>query len=69
MDLHASPDPDVIEHIPDPDTVRRLLAESIQRTDLLRSLLRVSKRKAVLSEDRAFRSTSPIPAEASHASR
>jgi hypothetical protein len=38
--------PDLIEQIPDPDTVRRWLAESIRRCDLLRSLLRLATRKA-----------------------
>jgi hypothetical protein len=38
--------PDLIEQIPDPDTVRRWLAESIRRCDLLRSLLRLAVRKA-----------------------
>ncbi len=38
--------PDLIEQIPDPDTVRGWLAESIRRSDLLRSLLRVAIRKA-----------------------
>jgi hypothetical protein len=38
--------PDLIEQIPDPDTVRDWLAESIRRSDLLRSLLRVAIRKA-----------------------
>src|SRR5215213_2266955 len=38
--------PDLIEQIPDPDTVRRLLADSVRRADLLRSLLRLARRKA-----------------------
>ncbi len=38
--------PDLIEQIPDPTTVRGWLAESIRRSDLLRSLLRVALRKA-----------------------
>lgn len=37
---------DPIDHIPPPETVRAMLAESIRRSDLLRSLLRVSRRKA-----------------------
>jgi hypothetical protein len=37
---------DLIDQIPDPDTIRGWLAESIRRSDLLRSLLRVSIRKA-----------------------
>lgn len=37
--------PDLIEQIPDPDTVRRLLADSVRRADLLRSLLRLARRK------------------------
>jgi hypothetical protein len=38
--------PDLIEQIPDPDTVRSWLADSIRRSELLRSLLRVAIRKA-----------------------
>lgn len=37
---------DPIDHIPDPDTVRRMLADAVRRSDLLRSLLRVARRKA-----------------------
>ena len=37
---------DVIEDIPDPETVDRLLADAIRRADLLRQLLKVSRRKA-----------------------
>jgi hypothetical protein len=40
------PTPDLIEQIPDPDTVRGWLSEAIRRAALLRSLLRVSIRKA-----------------------
>ncbi len=36
----------VIDAIPDPDTVKRLISESVRRTDLLRGLLRLSRRKA-----------------------
>jgi hypothetical protein len=43
--LHAAP-PDIINLIPDPETIREQLAESVRRTDLLRSLLRVARRKA-----------------------
>ncbi len=38
--------PDLLEQIPDPDTVRSWLADSIRRSELLRSLLRVAIRKA-----------------------
>jgi hypothetical protein len=41
-----SPQNDPVEHIPDPETIRHLLAESVRRADLLRSLLRVALRKA-----------------------
>jgi hypothetical protein len=41
-----SPRPDLLEQIPDPATVRDWLAESVRRSDLLRSLLRLAKRKA-----------------------
>jgi hypothetical protein len=37
---------DLIDRIPDPETVRRWLAESVRRSDLLRSLLRLARRKA-----------------------
>jgi hypothetical protein len=45
-DPKADQHPDLIEQIPDPNTVRGWLAESIRRSDLLRSLLRVAIRKA-----------------------
>jgi len=45
-DTRSQPQPDLIEKIPDPDTVRCWLAESIRRSELLRSLLRVAIRKA-----------------------
>jgi hypothetical protein len=41
-----TPDPDLIEQVPDPETVRQWLAESVRRSDLLRSLLRLARRKA-----------------------
>ena len=44
-DPQTDPRPDLIEQIPDPDTIRGWLAESIRRSDLLRSLLRVAVRK------------------------
>ncbi len=37
---------DPIEHIPPPDVVKAMLADSVRRSTLLRSLLRVSRRKA-----------------------
>jgi hypothetical protein len=49
----ARDNPDIVDQIPDPETVSRMLAESIRRADLLRSLLRVARRKA------AYRSVSP----------
>jgi hypothetical protein len=42
---HAPPGPELIDYIPDPDTVRGWLADSVRRTDLLRSLLRLARRK------------------------
>jgi hypothetical protein len=51
-DLTCVPDP--VEAIPDPETVRLMLAEAVRRTDLLRSLLRISRRKAAYG---------PCPAE------
>jgi hypothetical protein len=38
--------PDLLDQIPDPEIVRGWLAESVRRSDLLRSLLRVAIRKA-----------------------
>jgi hypothetical protein len=49
-DPQSDPKPDLIDQIPDPDTVRGWLAESIRRSDLPRSLLRVSIRKAAYGE-------------------
>lgn len=46
MAHEPAPSPDLLEQIPDPETVRSWLSESVQRTDLLRSLLRLAKRKA-----------------------
>ncbi len=37
---------DPIENIPTPETLNQLLAATIRRCDLLRSLIRVSRRKA-----------------------
>ena len=45
-DPQTDPRPDPVEQIPDPDTVRGWLAESIRRSTLLRSLLRVAIRKS-----------------------
>jgi hypothetical protein len=45
-DSPPDPQPDLLDRIPDPDTVRDWLAESVRRSDLLRSLLRLAKRKA-----------------------
>jgi hypothetical protein len=42
----ATDPPDLIEQIPDPETVRRWLAAAVRRSDLLRSLLRLARRKA-----------------------
>ena len=42
--MTATADP--IESIPDPETLRRQLADSIRRADLLRGLIRVARRKA-----------------------
>jgi hypothetical protein len=45
---HSQPrsQPDLLEQIPDPATVQGWLADSIRRSDLLRSLLRLARRKA-----------------------
>jgi hypothetical protein len=45
-DPRPDPQPDLLDQIPDPATVRDWLAESVRRSDLLRSLLRLAKRKA-----------------------
>ena len=37
---------DLLDRIPDPETVRGMLAESVMRSDLLRSILRLAIRKA-----------------------
>jgi hypothetical protein len=37
--------PDLLAQIPDADTVRGWLAESVRRSDLLRSLLRLAVRR------------------------
>jgi hypothetical protein len=46
IDCQRESQPDLIEQIPDPETVRSWLADSIRRSELLRSLLRVAIRKA-----------------------
>src|SRR5262245_26186474 len=46
----ATPQPDLVEQIPDPETVRGCLAEAIRRAQLLRSLLRVAVRKATFDQ-------------------
>lgn len=43
---------DPVELIPDPDAVRAMLAESVRRSDLLRSLLNVAVRKAAYDRPR-----------------
>jgi hypothetical protein len=45
-DPQTQPGLNLLDQIPEPDTVRTWLAESIRRSDLLRSLLRVAIRKA-----------------------
>ena len=45
--------PDLLDQIPDPDTVRGWLADSIRRSELLRSLLRVAIRKAAFEYSNA----------------
>ena len=52
-DSRATPQPDLIEQIPDPDTVRSWLSDSIRRAELLRSLLRVAIRKAAFDRPAA----------------
>ena len=46
MNTERPPKSDIIDQIPDPDTLRGQLAESVRRTELLRSLLKLSIRKS-----------------------
>jgi hypothetical protein len=51
--MTSAPDArDVIEDIPDPATLGQMLAESVRRVELLRHLLRVSRRKAAFDQKR-----------------
>jgi len=60
---------DPIEGIPDPDAVRAMLAASVRRSELLRSLLNVAVRKAAYDRPHPV-SHSPDPhAEAGRAVR
>jgi hypothetical protein len=43
--LQTDTRPDLLDQIPDADTVRGWLAESVRRSDLLRSLLRLAVRR------------------------
>ena len=45
LDPNSQPT-DPIEGIPDPETVCRMLADAVRRSDLLRQLLRLARRKA-----------------------
>ena len=56
--MNATDDP--VELIPDPETLGRQLAESVRRTDLLRALSRVARRKAAY--DRRTSATPDAPA-------
>ena len=38
---------DIIEQIPAPETIKGMISETVKRLELLRHLLRVSKRKAI----------------------
>jgi hypothetical protein len=51
---------DLIDEVPDPDTVRRWLADSVRRTDLLRSLLRLAVRKAAYQRPRSVRTAGGV---------
>ncbi len=52
-----------IERIPDPDTLRQELAASIRRSDLLRGLIRVARRKAAYNQPApAVDAAEPAPA-------
>jgi len=46
-----------LDAIPDPDTVRNWLAQSIRESALLRCLLRVAERKAILEARAQHRET------------
>ena len=50
---------DPIEQIPGPDAVRAMLAESVRRSDLLRSLLNVAVRKSAYDRPREVREAAP----------
>jgi hypothetical protein len=39
-------DHDPIQQIPDPETIRRLIDDSVRRTELLRGMLRLARRKS-----------------------
>jgi hypothetical protein len=54
MSDHSVPTLDLLDQIPDPETIRAWLSHSIQRTDLLRSLLRLAKRKAAYRNSAAL---------------
>ena len=47
-----------IESIPDPDRVQKELVESIRKTDLLRAVLRVARRKAAHDRGRIAKADS-----------
>jgi hypothetical protein len=61
-DRRLDANPDLIEQIPDPETVQTWLAESVRRSDLLRSLLRLAQRKAAYGHSENYSRR-----EASHA--
>jgi hypothetical protein len=63
-DSQPSTDFDLLEQVPDPDTVRSWLADSIRRSDLLRSLLRLAKRKAAYERPGQHPCTEDTPCRA-----
>ena len=44
-------DVDLIEEIPDPQTIRDLIRQNVERTTMLRSMLRLALRKAALRRE------------------
>lgn len=50
---HPNVQPDLIEQIPLPEVVDGWLGDAIRRADLLRSLLRLARRKAAYRQPKA----------------
>jgi hypothetical protein len=48
-------DVEIIDDIPDPQTIRDLIRQNVERTTVLRSMLRLALRKAALRREAASR--------------